>query len=182
MTASDHGADVALIVAVAENGVIGNAGGLPWRLSSDLKRFRQLTMGKPVIMGRLTYQSIGKPLDGRDNIVISSDAKFGAPGIDVVSDIDTAVARGRELAALRGASEVMVIGGARVYAAALPLAERVYWTTVHGRPEGDTVMAKLDPTVWREISRQGPQQGARDQYSFTYLVFERDRQRVDGVS
>ncbi|NJO34163.1 MAG: dihydrofolate reductase [Rhodospirillales bacterium] len=111
---------VAFVVAMAENGVIGRHGQLPWRMPTDLKRFRQLTLGKPVIMGRRTYESIGKPLDGRDNIVITRQKDFGPLGVHVVDSVADAVAKGCELAIGRGADEVAIIGGAEVFRAALP--------------------------------------------------------------
>jgi dihydrofolate reductase len=138
---------VAFVVAVAENGVIGRNGQLPWRLPTDLKRFRQVTLGKPVIMGRKTYESIGKPLDGRDNIVVTRQKDFAPPGIHVVNTVTGAVALGRTLASRRGVNEVAVIGGAEVFRAALPLTQRVYLTLVHGRPEGDVILDAFDPRI-----------------------------------
>ena len=131
---------ITLVVAVAENGVIGRDGGLPWRLSSDLKTFRRLTMGKPLIMGRRTFQSLKKPLDGRDNIVVTRDDGFRPDGAIVVPSFEAALARAKDCAKARGTDEIMVIGGADIFAASLPLAGRIYKTEVHGRPEGDTLM------------------------------------------
>ena len=164
---------IALIVAVAENGVIGNKGTLPWRLSTDLRSFRRLTMGKPVIMGRKTFQSIGVALDGRDNIVVTRDAGFQADGVEVVRSFEAALDVARRCAELRKGDEVMVIGGAEIYRAAMPVAKRVYWTEVHAKPEGDTTMEKLDPRVWKEVSRSEAVQGEKDQYACTFTVFER---------
>ena len=126
---------IAFVVATAENGIIGRNGKLPWRLPSDLKRFRQVTLGKPVVMGRKTYDSIGKPLDGRENIVVTRQAGFSRPGVHVASSVEQALALGQELAEGRGVDEVMVIGGAEVYRVALPRAERIYLTLVHAEPE-----------------------------------------------
>src|SRR4029453_17637548 len=136
---------VAFVVAMAENGVIGREGQLPWRMPSHLKRFRLLTLGKPVVMGRKTYESIGKPLDGRDNIVITRQPDFKRPGIHVVATIADALALSKELAAERGTDEIAVIGGAEVFRAALPFTDRVYLTLVHGNPPGDVILSPFDP-------------------------------------
>ena len=164
---------VAFVVAMAENGVIGRNGQLPWRMPTDLKRFRQLTLGKPVLMGRKTYESIGKPLDGRDNIVITRQEDFARPGVHVVDTVAGAVALGRTLAARRGVNEVAIIGGAEVFRTALPLTQRVYLTLVRGRPEGDIVQDSFDPAVWREASREPMQQTAGDQFSAELFVLDR---------
>jgi len=164
---------VAFVVAMAENGVIGRNGQLPWRMPTDLKRFRQLTLGKPVVMGRKTYESIGKPLDGRDNIVITRQKDFAPPGIHVVDTVAGAVALGRELASRRGVDEVAVIGGAEVFRAALQLTQRVYLTLVHSRPEGDIVLEGFDPKIWREVAREPMQQAAGDQFSADFIVLDR---------
>jgi len=164
---------VTFVVAMAENGVIGRNGQLPWRMPSDLKQFRKLTLGRPVIMGRKTYESIGKPLDDRDNIVITRQKDFDPLGIHVVDTIAGAVALGCTLAARRGASKVAIIGGAEVFRAALPLTQRVYLTLVHGRPEGDIVLDTFDPAVWRETSREPMQQTAGDQFSADFIVLDR---------
>jgi len=164
---------VAFVVAMAENGVIGRNGQLPWRMPSDLKQFRKLTLRKPVVMGRKTYESIGKPLDGRDNIVITRQKDFAPPGVHVADTIAGAVALGRTLASRRGVNEVAIIGGAEVFRAALPLTQRVYLTLVHGRPEGDIMLDSFDPAVWREASREPMQQTARDQFSADFIVLDR---------
>ena len=117
---------ISLIVAVAENGVIGRNGALPWHVPSDLKTFRRHTMGKPVIMGRKTYASIGKPLPGRDNIVVTRDAGFSAAGTNRAASIDEALDIARQKAAERGVDEIMVIGGAEIFALTVPLADRIY--------------------------------------------------------
>ncbi len=166
---------VAIVVAVAENGVIGRNGQLPWRMPTDLKRFRALTLGKPVVMGRKTYESIGKPLDGRDNIVISRGKDFSAAGIHVAAGMDEALALARALAARRGADEIMVIGGAEVFRAALPHTERIYLTLVRGRPEGDTILDPFDPAAWRETSRETLAQTPNDQFPADFVVLDRAR-------
>ena len=164
---------LSLIVAVAENGVIGKGGGLPWRLSSDLKTFRRLTMGKPIVMGRRTFQSIGKPLDGRDNIVVTRDPHFEVQGVSAVATIDEALTLARILATTRGADEVMVIGGADIYETLLPRADRIYLTRVHASPQGDRHFPPLDPSEWTEVSREALPKGDRDQYAATLIVLER---------
>ncbi|MEQ1717985.1 MAG: dihydrofolate reductase [Hyphomicrobium sp.] len=165
--------NLSLIVAVAENGVIGKDGGLPWRLSSDLKTFRRLTMGKPIVMGRRTVQSIGKPLDGRDNIVVTRDPFFEVAGVSNADSIADALTLARVLARTRGADEIMVIGGAAIYAAVLPQANRIYLTRVHAKPEGDRHFPELDPAEWHEVSREGLPQGERDEFPATLVVLER---------
>ena len=166
---------IAFAVAVAENGAIGAGGDLPWRLPTDLKRFRKATMGKPMIMGRKTYVSIGKPLDGRDNIVITRDRSFSAPGAHVVLTIEEAMALARKLAVQRGVDEVMVIGGAEIFRATLAAADRIYLTLVHGQPAGDTYLAAFDPTVWTETAREPMPRGTGDQYPADFIVLDRKR-------
>ena len=165
---------LSLIVAVAENGVIGRDGGLPWRLSSDLKTFRRLTMGKPLIMGRRTYDSIGKPLDGRDNIVVTRDPHFEVAGVSACPSVSEALTLARVLAATRGADEIMVIGGATVYDAVMPHADRIYLTQVHAKPAGDRHFAALDKKVWQEVSREALPKGERDDFASTLVVYERN--------
>jgi len=170
---------ISLIVAVSENGVIGRDGVLPWRLSSDLKTFRRLTMGKPIIMGRRTFQSIGKPLDGRDNIVVSRDPYFQSEGTSTCESVADALILARVLATTRGSEEIMIIGGAGVYDAVLPVANRIYLTRVHATLEGDRYFLPLDPSVWREASQEDLPKGPRDDFASTLLVFER-RNAVEG--
>lgn len=164
---------ISLIVAVAENGIIGRAGGLPWRLSSDLKTFRRLTMGKPMIMGRRTFKSIGKPLDGRDNIVVTRDPFFTREGVSVTDSAGDALTLARVLARTRGADEIMVIGGAEIYSAVMDRADRIYLTRVHAAVEGDRSFPDLDPAIWREVSREALAQGPKDEYASTLIVLER---------
>lgn len=164
---------VVLVVAVAENGVIGRDGKLPWRIPSDLKTFRRMTMGKPVVMGRKTYQSIGKPLDGRDNIVVTRDPSFAADGVSVMSSLEEALMLAKGLARTRGVDEVMVIGGAEIFSAALPFAQRIYWTEIHAAPEGDIRFARPDPAVWREVRREPLPRGEKDEFAATLTVLER---------
>jgi dihydrofolate reductase len=164
---------IAFVVAVAENGVIGRAGRLPWRLPSDLKQFRKLTLGKPIIMGRKTYQSIGKPLDQRDTIVLSRGADSYPQGVRVAASLEEALSLGRTLARLRAVDEIMIIGGAEVFRAALPRAELVYLTLVHATPAGDTTLAPFAPEAWREVARRPMPMGTGDEFSADFIVLER---------
>ena len=164
---------ISIIVAAAENGVIGNAGTLPWRMPSDLKRFRALTMGKPVVMGRKTFQSLPKALDGRDNIVVTRDAGFRSDGAETAHDLVSALALARRHAEHRGIDEIMVIGGGELYAATLPLATRVYLTLVHSTIAGDTTFPVLDPDRWRLASREALPRGPKDDHDSTLMVYER---------
>jgi dihydrofolate reductase len=162
---------VTLIVAMAENRVIGVAGGLPWRLSEDLKRFKRLTMGHPMVMGRKTWDSIGRPLAGRESIVVTRQKGFAAQGATVVHSLDEALAHARA----RGAAEVFVIGGGELYRHALPLADRIELTEVRRSFEGDTTFPDLDPRAWREAAREEGEQpsthpgGAPLRYAFVTL-------------
>lgn len=141
---------IALIAAVAENGVIGNNNELPWRIPADLKYFKQVTTGKPIIMGRLTYESIGKALPGRTNIVVSATNGWSAVGVEVVRDLKQALTRARQVAVESGVDEVMVIGGASIYQASLPLAQRLYLTRVLMEVAGDTYFPDLHMADWTE--------------------------------
>jgi dihydrofolate reductase len=167
-------AKVAILIAVAENGIIGREGKLPWRLPTDLRRFRALTLAKPVIMGRKTFASIGKPLAGRDNIVLTRDPAFGPPGVHVASTLDGAIALAGRLDRCKS-GEIMIIGGGEIYPAALERADRVYLTLVHARPAGDTRFAPLDPAIWRETARTPMQQSEKDQYPADFIVLDRQR-------
>ena len=167
---------IIFVVAMAENGVIGAGGGLPWRLPTDLKRFRRLTWGKPVIMGRKTYQSIGKPLEGRDNIVISRQSDFSPDGVSVARSFDDALTIAEHLAAARDGADVAVIGGGRVFRAALPKADRIEMTIVHAEIEGDTTFPALDEAEWREVSNEKCPRGEKDSHETSYVVFERIRE------
>jgi len=162
-----------LVAAVADNGVIGQGGGLPWRLKSDLRNFRAVTMGKPVVMGRKTYLSIGKPLPGRTNIVVSRNRDFAAPGVVVAPGIAAALAAARGDALRRSADAIAVIGGAELYAHVIGQADRLVITHVHLRPEGDTMFPVIDPALWREVTRSPHSPGPDDAAAFTVLVYER---------
>jgi len=164
---------ISILVAVADNGVIGRDGGLPWRISSDLKTFRRLTMGKPLIMGRRTFQSLKKPLDGRDNIVVSRNPDYSPEGTIMAADFEAAVEIGRGCAERRGVDEIAVIGGTAVFAAALPLAGRLYKTEVHGSPEGDAYFPAVDWEAWREVAREELPRSPHDDFAATLVVLDR---------
>jgi dihydrofolate reductase len=164
---------IVLIAAVAENGVIGQAGGLPWRLKSDLRHFRAVTMGRPVVMGRKTFHSIGHPLAGRTNIVVSRDPDFAAPGVLVAPSVEAAVAAARGDALRRAADAIAVIGGADIYSHTMALADRLMITHVHLRPEGDTRFPVIDPELWKEVARSEHQPGPEDAAGYALLVYER---------
>jgi dihydrofolate reductase len=163
--------DIVLVAAVAENGVIGRAGGLPWRLKSDLQQFRALTIGKPVVMGRRTWASLAKPLPHRTNIVVTRDPAFTAPGAVATPSLTAALAVARGDALRRGADAIMVIGGGDIYAQAMPLATRLEITHVHARPDGEAVFPPIDPAVWREIARHEAPPGPGDEASFTRITY-----------
>ncbi len=164
---------IVLLAAVSENGVIGRGNGLPWRLKSDMQHFRALTLGKPVIIGRKTYLSIGKALAGRTTIVVSRDRAFAAPGIVAAPSLDAALAAARGDALRRGADAIVVAGGADIYAQALPLATRLAITYVRKRVEGDARFPAIDPQVWREIARDEREPGAEDEAAFAFVTYER---------
>lgn len=164
---------ISFVVAVAENGVIGRSGALPWRLPSELGRFKRLTMGKPLIMGRKTFCSIGRALPGRDNIVVTRRRDFAAEGVIVAGDIEEALAVAERCAQARGTDEVMVIGGAEIYRALLPRADRIYKTVVHAAPDGDTRFPEIDAGSWRESAREFHEAQAGDSADYTIVVLER---------
>ena len=162
-----------LIVAVAENGVIGRDNDLPWRLPGDLKRFKSLTMGKPLIMGRRTFDSIGRPLPGRANIVLTRDVDFAPDGVLVVHDPDAAIEAAEQEASRTGADEIMVIGGAGIYDIFLGQASRVYLTEVHDSPSGDTRFPPLDAATWRESARERHAATSDDSSDYSFVVLDR---------
>ncbi len=162
-----------LVAAIAENGVIGRDGGMPWRLSSDLRRFRARTWGKPIVMGRKTFRSLGKPLPGRTNIVVSRDANFSALGVVAAPDLHAALAVARGDALRRGAEAIVVIGGAEIYAQTLPIADRLDVTLVKARPEGNVRFPAIDPQVWREIERSEQGAGPNDSADVAFITYER---------
>ncbi len=161
---------VSLIAAVADNGVIGRAGKMPWRLPGDLKHFKAATLAKPVVMGRRTFQSLGKPLPGRANIVITRDESFSAPGALVVHSITGALRAAEE----EGAAECMIIGGGEIYALALPLAGRFYLTEVHASPEGDTCFPEFDRAAWREVARDDKSAAGAGSPAHSFVVLDKE--------
>jgi dihydrofolate reductase len=163
---------IALVVAMGENGAIGKDGQLPWRLSSDLRQFRKVTLGKPIIMGRRTFDSLGRVLDQRVNIVLTRDRGFQAPGAVVVHSVDDALARARDAAAKAGVDEIMVIGGEDVFRDVLPRTGRIYLTEVHAEPEADTWFPAFDRTAWREVSRERHEPGPKDDHAFSFVLLE----------
>jgi dihydrofolate reductase len=165
-----------IVVAVAENGVIGRDNHLLWRLRTDLRRFRDLTWGKPIIMGRKTFQSIGKPLPGRETIVLTRDQAFAAEGIRIARNWAEAVGLGDEIARSMGADAVAVVGGAEIYALALPHVEKIHLTEVHTAPKGDAVFPPFDRSRFREIRRSEHPAGGDDEHSFTFIDLERRSQ------
>lgn len=164
---------VALIVCAARNGVIGRGGRMPWRMPSDLKHFKALTVGKPVVMGRKTFGSIGKALPGRVNIVITRQAGLTLPDATVVADLAAGLAEGRRVAEATGAGEVMVIGGGEIYAQALPVAQRVYFTRLCADVEGDAVFPALPDCDWTVVSRAPLQTTPKDDFAAEVVVYER---------
>ena len=165
--------DIIIVAAVAENGVIGRGNTLPWRLKSDMAHFRAVTMGKPVMLGRKTYQSIGKPLPGRTTIVISRDHSFSAPGIVLAPSLDAALACARGDALRRGAGAIIIAGGADIYAQALPRATRLVITEVHMPVQGDAQFPVIDRQIWRESARSEQQAGPQDEARFAFVTYER---------
>ena len=161
-------------IARARNGVIGRDGELPWRLKSDLAIFRAITMGKPVIMGRKTWDSLPKkPLVGRTNIVLSRDGSFEPAGCVVCEDFAEAVGIAREQAEEDGAREVCVIGGASLFELVLPKARKLYLTEVEAEVDGDVVLGPIDESKWREVRSDRHEAGPDDEYAFTVRVLER---------
>jgi dihydrofolate reductase len=162
-----------LVAAVAENGVIGRDGGLPWRLPSDLRRFRAITLGHPVVMGRKTYDAIGKPLPGRTNIVITRDAAFAARGVIAAPNLEAALMVARGDALRRAVCHIMIIGGGELYGRTIGCACRLEITRVHARPAGDSIFPAIDPAQWRETERSEHPAGPDDDAPFTTLAYER---------
>ena len=155
---------LSLIVAASRNGVIGAGGKLPWRLPADLKRFKEITLGHPILMGRKTFESIGKPLPGRANIVITRQKGFQACGATVAHSLEEA------LQICEGRDEVFVIGGAEIYKEALPLANRIYLTRIEQDFEGDTTLFEIDPKLWKETTRE---ESLNDPLLHIFFMFER---------
>ena len=164
---------VSIIAAVARNGIIGSEGTMPWQLSTDLRRFKALTLGKPVVMGRLTFESIGRPLPGRENFVVSRRQGYRPERVTVVASLEAALAEARSAARRTGAGEVFVIGGGAIYEAALPLVDRLHITHVAAEPEGDTRFPAIDPAAWVRVAEEHVPAGERDTAATLYAVYER---------
>ena len=165
--------EIVLLVAVADNGVIGADGTIPWRLKTDQQRLKAMTMGKPVVMGRKTFISLRRPLPGRTNIVITRDANFRSPGAVVTTSFADARAVATGDALRRFATEIAVIGGAEIYAQSINSADRLEITEVHARPEGDTFFAAIDAAVWEEVARVRNSATADDSADFSYVTYRR---------
>jgi len=168
--------EIVLVAAVARNGVIGRNGGLPWRIKSDMQRFRALTWGKPAVVGRKTYLSFDrKPLPGRTNIVVSRAPDFAAPGAIVAPSLPTALEVARGDALRRASDAIMVVGGADIYAQAMPLADRLEVTHIHAQCEGDAVFPAIDPVIWREAARTVVSPGPGDDAGYHAVTYVRVR-------
>jgi dihydrofolate reductase len=164
---------ITLVAAIARNNVIGKDNRLLWRIKADLRHFRELTLGKPVIMGRKTFQSIGKPLPGRDNIVVTRDAAFAAEGVTVVASLHEAFAAARRLAAERGVQEIMVAGGGDIYAQTIGMADRLHMTEVDLDIDGDALFPAIDRKVWREKRRVAQPKGPDDDAAYAFVDYVR---------
>lgn len=162
---------IALVVAVSQNNVIGRDNQLPWHLPEDLQYFKSVTMGKPILMGRKTFDSIGRPLPGRKNIVITRDLEWDAEGVEVVYSVDDALAAGADACAVANSDEIMIIGGAQIYRDCLPIADRLYLTRVEAEIEGDAFFPDIDIKQWQKIAEKTPKE--IDKYSYCFQVLER---------
>ena len=165
--------EIVLIVAVADNGVIGADGAIPWRLKTDLQRFKALTTGKPVVMGRKTFLSLKRPLPGRTNIVMTRDPNFSAPGAVVTTSLAAALEVARGDALRRSVSEIAVIGGADIYAQWLDRADRLEITEVHAQPDGDIRFSPPGPAIWQETARERHVAAAGDSADYSYVTWRR---------
>lgn len=164
---------IAMIAAVGRNGAIGAGGDLPWRLPSDFAFYKRTTMGKPLIMGRKTFASIGKALPGRSNLVVTRDRGFSAEGVEVFTGLDQAIARGREIAARDGVDEVFINGGGEIYRQAMERADRLYVTHVDAEPDGDTFFPTIDADAWVGRVLEDVVPGEKDSAGFVVKVYER---------
>ncbi|SEI19432.1 dihydrofolate reductase [Tardiphaga sp. OK245] len=171
MTATTAVPQIVFVYAVAENGVIGQGNAIPWRLKSDMQRFKALTMGKPIVMGRKTFESFPKPLPGRTNIVITRNADYQAAGAVVTTSLADARAVATGDALRRLVTEIAVIGGAEIYAQWMGIADRLEVTEVHAKPPGDTFMPPVDLTVWEEVARVRNAAAGEDSVDFSYVTY-----------
>ncbi|MFT5321293.1 MAG: dihydrofolate reductase [Pseudohongiellaceae bacterium] len=164
---------ISLVWAMAQNRVIGRNNNLPWHLPEDLKYFKRITLGKPVIMGRKTYESIGKPLPGRTNIVVTRNADFSAAGVKTVNSLSAAKALCESIGEIDGISEAMVIGGAEIYTQAMPVADRLYLTEVHANVDGDTFFPEFDRGLWQEIAREDFDASGPNPYAYSFITLDK---------
>lgn len=169
--------EIVFVVAVAENGVIGRDNAMPWHLRSDLQRLKKMTIGKPVIMGRKTFASIGRPLPGRTNIVVTRDRGFKADGVVVVTSLDAAYEAASEDMLRRNVTEIMVIGGAEIFAQWMERADRLEITEVHAKPDGDTFLGPIDTVQWKEVARERHTKADGDTVDFSYVTYRRRQPR-----
>jgi dihydrofolate reductase len=164
---------IVAIVAVAKNGVIGAKGGLPWRISGDLKRFKALTMGKPLILGRRTFEALPRPLPGRELVIVTRDPGFSAPGAHVAQSPEAALTLAQGVARVSGVGEVCIGGGAEIYGALLAATDRIELTEIDLAPDGDAFLPPFDPSDWRETARQPQARGERDEADYAFVTLER---------
>jgi dihydrofolate reductase len=166
---------IVIIVAAAENGVIGRDNTIPWKLKADQQRLKALTMGKPIVMGRKTFESLRRPLPGRTNIVVTRDAAYRAPGAIVTTSFENALVIAHGDALRRSAAEIAIIGGVDIYTRALPITDRLEITEVHARIEGDTRFPPIDAALWREIGRTRHAAGPDDTADYSYVTYCRQQ-------
>jgi len=164
---------VAMIWAMSQNRTIGLNNDMPWRLPNDLKYFKQVTLGKPVIMGRKTFDSLGKPLVNRENIVITRQENWHKEGARVTANLDQALALAKDLAKLAGQDEVIIMGGAEIYNLGLPVVDKLYLTQIHAHIDGDTHFPEFDLAAFREVSREDHQASGDNPYDYSFLVYEK---------
>jgi len=163
--------EIIFVVAMGENRVIGRNNEMPWHVRSDLKRFKALTWGKPMIMGRKTFESIGKPLPGRESIVVTNDANYRADGAHVVHSVEAAMERARQCAVQLSADAIAVIGGGEIFRQMMKDAARLHVTEIHASPEGDAFFPEIDPGQWTEESREPHDAGESDDHAFSYVEY-----------
>jgi dihydrofolate reductase len=166
---------VSIVVAVAKNGIIGRDGEMPWRLSSDLKRFKTITMGNPIIMGRKTFESIGRVLPGRHNIVITRNSCFDSEGVTAVASLDEALKTAELWAEKNDAKEICILGGGEIYQQSLNLAHRLYYTEVKAEPAGDTRFPDLEEDDWKVSHKETVPAGVRDNFETRFIIYERKK-------
>ncbi|MCA1491701.1 dihydrofolate reductase [Sinorhizobium alkalisoli] len=181
MTEGKSEPKIVIVVAIAADGVIGREGDLPWRLSTDLKRFKALTMGKPVVMGRKTWASLGRALPGRPNIVISRDPNFAAQGAELASSLEAALDRARDHAATLGVDEICIIGGGEVYRQSIGIADVLHVTEVQAEVEGDTVFPAIDAAIFEKVFEEDLPRGEKDSHAMHFVTWRR-REREGGAA